>query len=157
MPVEQELSISDPRFNVREIAKQLILLEQHLLEKGKYCPDCITKHILTVEALADECQTLDEEQHYCFLAFTLGERAKLWAAAFSRGASPKLIGQDVRAWRKKVAQNVLVPAVVTDELDLAGMDTGRKATNVALTVVVVGMLAIGAVMLSREKEQRRGW
>ena len=157
MAVEQELSISDPRFNVREIAKQLILLEQHLLEKGKYCPDCITKHILTIEALSDECQSLDKEQQWCFLAFTIGERAKLWARAFSRGAAPKIIGQDVRAWRKKVAQNVLVPAVVTDELDLAGMDTGRKATNVALTVVVVGMLAIGAVMLSREKEQRRGW
>lgn len=115
MAVQQELSISDPRFNVREIAKQLILLEQHLLEKGKYCPDCITKHILTVEALADECQTLDEEEDYCFLAFTIGERSKLWAAAFSNGEKPKVIGQDVRAWRKKIAQKVLLPAKVEHE------------------------------------------
>jgi len=143
MSVQQELSISDPRFNVREIAKQLILLEQHLLEKGKYCPDCITKHILTVEALADECQTLDKEQKFCFLAFAVGERAKLWAAAFFKGAPPKAIGQDVRDWRKNIAQHVLLPAQVEDDQDLAGDDEEELTTMdyfwKAFTVAAVGV------------------
>lgn len=54
------LSIFDPRFNMREIAKHLILLEDHLFHKNKHCIDCISKHFLTIEAFAEETRTLDK-------------------------------------------------------------------------------------------------
>lgn len=51
--------IMDPRFNLREAAKNMILLEDHLFHSGKQCEDCIKKHCLTIEALLEEGVTLD--------------------------------------------------------------------------------------------------
>jgi hypothetical protein len=55
------LPVMDPRFNLREICKQCVLLEDHLTHKEKRCSDCCTKHFLTLEALAEEALTLDKE------------------------------------------------------------------------------------------------
>jgi hypothetical protein len=62
--MERKLSIFDPRFNLREIAKQLALLEDHLFHKNKHCVDCISKHYITVEGLAEEAITLDKTQEH---------------------------------------------------------------------------------------------
>jgi hypothetical protein len=51
--------IMDARFNLRECAKNMILLEDHLFHSGKQCEDCIKKHCLTIEALLEEGVTLD--------------------------------------------------------------------------------------------------
>ena len=58
------LPVLDPRFNMREICKQSVLLEDHLFQKEKRCNDCIIKHFLTIEGLAEEAITLDKEQKY---------------------------------------------------------------------------------------------
>ena len=50
--------VSDPDYNMKEIAKQSILLEEHLIEKNKRCKDCIVKHFLHIIALAEEAQCL---------------------------------------------------------------------------------------------------
>jgi hypothetical protein len=50
----------DPSFNLREICKQCVLLEDHLTHDDKRCTDCCTKHFLTLEALAEEALTLDK-------------------------------------------------------------------------------------------------
>ena len=55
------LPVMDPRFNLREICKQCVLLEDHLTHEEKRCTDCCTKHFLTMEALAEEALTLDKE------------------------------------------------------------------------------------------------
>jgi hypothetical protein len=52
----------DPRFNLREICKQCILLEDHLSHNEKRCTDCCIKHFLTIEALAEEAITLDKDK-----------------------------------------------------------------------------------------------
>lgn len=52
------LPIMDPRFNLREVCKQLTLLEDHLNQPRKRCPDCIRKHFLTIEALLEEAVSL---------------------------------------------------------------------------------------------------
>ena len=119
MPVTQQLSISDPRYNIREIVKQMILLEQHLLEKDKYCPDCISKHILTIEALAEEAQCLDAKQEYCKVVTPLVGKARVWGAAFGGGVPVKKIGQDVRQVRKKLAPHVVSPAALSEITDVA--------------------------------------
>lgn len=53
------LPVMDPNFNLREICKQSILLEDHLSHDQKRCTDCCTKHFLALEALAEEAITLD--------------------------------------------------------------------------------------------------
>jgi hypothetical protein len=58
------LPVLDPRFNMREICKQSVLLEDHLFQKEKRCHDCIIKHFLTIEGLAEEAVTLDKEHKY---------------------------------------------------------------------------------------------
>lgn len=44
-------------FNLREIIKQMILLEQHYSINP--CLECMLKHLLTIEALTEEAATLD--------------------------------------------------------------------------------------------------
>ena len=57
---KQLLPVNDAMHNVREIVKQMLLLEDHLFQKEKQCRMCITKHMLTIEALAEEAVTLED-------------------------------------------------------------------------------------------------
>jgi len=59
------LPVMDPQFNLREICKQCILLEDHLSHDEKRCFDCCVKHFLTIEALAEEAITLDSTKIKC--------------------------------------------------------------------------------------------
>lgn len=53
------LPLWNAQHNIREIVKQLCLLEDHLFQPSKRCADCIWKHLLMAEALAEEALTLD--------------------------------------------------------------------------------------------------
>ena len=50
--------VGDPVYNMKEIIKQSLLLEEHLVEKNKRCHDCTVKHFLTIVALAEEALSL---------------------------------------------------------------------------------------------------
>jgi len=50
--------VSDPSYNMQQIVKQSILLEEHITNKNKRCRDCITKHFLHIIGLAEEAQML---------------------------------------------------------------------------------------------------
>lgn len=69
-PVSQEqendflLPVLDCRFNLREICKQSILLEDHLSHDKKRCFDCCIKHFLALEGLSEEAITLDKNQQH---------------------------------------------------------------------------------------------
>lgn len=54
--------VSDPKYNMQQIVKQSILLEEHLANKNKRCRDCITKHFLHIIGLAEEAQMLATNQ-----------------------------------------------------------------------------------------------
>ena len=58
------LPIMNPLYNLREICKQVALLEEHLNQPRKRCPDCIRKHFLTIEALFEEAISLDKQNKY---------------------------------------------------------------------------------------------
>jgi hypothetical protein len=47
-----------PYFNAREIIKQIAMLEDHLNNRHKRCTDCVNKHFLTIEGLAEELGSL---------------------------------------------------------------------------------------------------
>lgn len=69
------LPVMDPEFNLREICKQIILLEDHLCHQEKRCTDCCIKHFLTIEALAEEAITLDKNNKYTHIN-TLPEKVR---------------------------------------------------------------------------------
>jgi hypothetical protein len=50
--------VSDPDYNMRQIVKQSILVEEHLTQDRKRCKDCITKHLLHIQGLAEEAAML---------------------------------------------------------------------------------------------------
>jgi len=58
------VNLLDPKFNLREVCKNAILLEDHLFHKEKRCHQCIIKHLLTIEAFLEEAITLDTENKY---------------------------------------------------------------------------------------------
>ncbi len=51
--------LDDARHNLVLLAQELLLLEGHLADPERRCPSCLTKHALTVRALADEGRRLD--------------------------------------------------------------------------------------------------
>lgn len=57
-------ALLDPAHNLKEVAEQLILLEDHLAHPRRRCHDCITKHYLTIEAFLREAITLDKKHEY---------------------------------------------------------------------------------------------
>ena len=70
------LPIMDPTFNLREVAKNLLLLEDHLFHKGKRCPDCCVKHSLMIDGLLDESKTLDKQGLYTDIIENLSIKCK---------------------------------------------------------------------------------
>lgn len=146
------MKINDPRFNLREQVKQLILLEQHLLEKGKYCPDCITKHLLSIEGLADEGQCLDTDQTFCGLFEVIRRNAQRWCQMFSRGVAPHAIGQEVRQLRKKLAQHVLDPGYGSTTLALANPEpyTTSNTNKIVVPLAIATVLYLAFNKNARE-------
>lgn len=99
------LPLQDPAFNLREVAKHLILLEDHLLHVDRRCPDCIWKHLLTAEAFADEADTLDGSNP---APANLSESVRALGDALRAGVDMALVGQRARAIRKAI-----VPTIAT--------------------------------------------
>ena len=109
---ENLYSIMDPRFNLREAAKNMILLEDHLSHRGKSCQDCILKHCLMIEGFLEEGITLDKKREYT-VHFDLSNDAfrlifKHLSGLIQRGELTNeeccKIAQDIRKIRKPLCQ-----------------------------------------------------
>lgn len=94
------LPVLDPCFNMREICKQCILLEDHLFQTEKRCTDCIKKHFLTLEGLSEEAITLDKENKYHFSKLELPEKIRKLERDFLNDTDPERIAQELRQIRK---------------------------------------------------------
>lgn len=59
--------ISNPRYNMQQVVKQSILLEEHLNNRRKRCRDCITKHFNHIIGLCEEAVMLstNKPNDYC--------------------------------------------------------------------------------------------
>lgn len=53
--------VNDPAYNMKNVIKQSILLEEHLAEKNKYCISCIVKHFNHIIGLCEEAVWLAEK------------------------------------------------------------------------------------------------
>jgi hypothetical protein len=101
------LPVLDPMYNMREICKQLILLEDHLFQKEKRCHDCICKHFLTIEALAEEAITLDKHQKYTELndiPTKVRKITKKYITNHKDTAQHAITAQELRELRKSMMQ-----------------------------------------------------
>jgi len=105
----ERLSLMQPQFNLREVAKQMLLLEDHLQHPYKHCPDCIRKHLMTIEAFSEEAVALDTVGVYRKLGGGIAELARLWLENFEDGESLSAIAQEVRTFRKELVSMVCDP------------------------------------------------
>lgn len=96
------LPIMDPMYNMREFCKQSILLEDHLTHARKNCTDCKTKHMLTLEALAEEACTLDKENTYKDILLPLPDKCRKLQKRLYAGEDQHLIAQEYRKIRKEL-------------------------------------------------------
>lgn len=94
------LPIMDPCFNMREVCKQCILLEDHLNSEGKDCVDCCQKHFLTIEALCEEAVSLDKEGKYPEIR-ELPDYIRQLIKSFIAKKNKFEIAQKLRVLRKK--------------------------------------------------------
>ena len=93
---------------MREIIKQLIMLEDHLFQKCKRCKDCINKHMVMIEGLAEECATLCSAQSDSVAADASRIASQVRMAHHAHAQAPKdprvctEIGERLRVLRKEL-------------------------------------------------------
>ena len=97
------LPIMSPLYNMREICKQVALLEDHLNQPRKRCPDCIRKHFLTIEALFEEAISLDKKFEYDEYLDGKAEMCRLMQEEWLDGGDEQELAQKMRVMRKEFA------------------------------------------------------
>jgi hypothetical protein len=100
--------VSDPPYNIKQIIKQSILLEEHLTQENKRCKDCIFKHLLHISALAEEAAMLAGENvgKYPYMSDSVifyNEQLEAWLKNPSSVEVQIHIATQLRDWRKKLA------------------------------------------------------
>jgi hypothetical protein len=102
--------LTDPLFNLREVVKQMTLLEDHLAHPYKVCQDCIRKHLITIEALAEEASAMDDRKDIVPFEYEkLAELARAWMENIEDGEDLKVIAGMVRSLRKALMPTVCDP------------------------------------------------
>lgn len=98
------LDIFNPIFNVKEVCKELVLLEDHLVAPGKHCPDCIRKHLLRAEAFAEEALAIDKTgEHKDNLQELPGQIREIGEDYMNGEMDKHALGQKVRFIRKALS------------------------------------------------------
>lgn len=98
------LPIMHPLYNLREICKQIALLEDHLNQERKRCRDCIRKHFLTIEALFEEATTLDNKAKWADLIDGKADEIRGFQTRWLDDEDPREIAQELRAIRKGMSE-----------------------------------------------------
>ncbi len=96
------LPIMDAKFNLREICKNCLLLEDHLISPRKRCNDCIRKHFLIIEGLGDEAKTLDKQGRYKKELDTVSATVYRLQKDYLAGRDLGKVGQELRKVRKQL-------------------------------------------------------
>jgi hypothetical protein len=122
---DERLTIMDALFNLREIAKQLLMVEDHLNHPHKLCPDCLRKHLMTVEALAEEAVSLDGGRLHARGCEKLAEQARHWIMQIADGRDPLEMAQEIRKCRKALMPLVHDPRGVSVRVASAYIERSR--------------------------------
>ena len=104
IPPADRVDIFDPAHNMREVNKQLLLLEDHLFHPPKYCPDCIRKHLMKSEAFADEAYSLDKRGEFGKTLSWLPAKLRMLQNDFLVGLDKNALAQRARSVRKQLSK-----------------------------------------------------
>lgn len=103
----KKVKLNSAEFNIREITKNLILLEDHLVHEEKFCEDCIRKHLMTIEAFAEEACTLDPSGKWVGECDKMSKRSRRWMVKFTDKEDPIKLAQEIRSLRKNLVNRGL--------------------------------------------------
>lgn len=113
--------IFTPEWNFREAAKHCILCEEHLVDEIKRCPDCLSKHLLAIEAKVEEALGLDTDNVLPQVVQMLPGRIRgidrMVQGYINRGvpSDPRAIAQEVRQLRKVLVALAQRPDVASHD------------------------------------------
>lgn len=98
--------IREPLHNLRELSKQLLLLEDHVISEDRRCPDCMRKHLLLVEGLAEEATAMDESGTYAAYCDTISRTMRVMEREIFTKENPNYaqIKKALREHRKFITQ-----------------------------------------------------
>lgn len=96
--------LNSAEFNLREIAKQYLLLEDHLTDPDKYCIDCIRKHLMMTEALAEESIAMDSLSPHVSRCEEIASNARHWIKKFNK-TNRREIAHEIRLIRKDLVKD----------------------------------------------------
>lgn len=110
------LPVLDYKFNMREICKQCILLEDHLSQVEKRCPDCCIKHFLALEALSEEAIQLDKQNEGVHILKNLPSRIRGIQKKWYNNPTlhSNQCSQDLRGIRKELMESSF-PIIFNEE------------------------------------------
>ena len=99
--------VSDPKYNMIEIIKQSVLLEEHLTLTHKRCKDCIAKHMLIIVAYAEESVTLacDKVHEYPLMLESVTFYKQIfqqWSTNQNDDDTMREVAGRLRGWRKQL-------------------------------------------------------
>jgi hypothetical protein len=148
VPVAELLPVMDPRHNLREIAKQMLLLEDHLGQPRKRCEDCIRKHFAFIEALAEEGCSLQPKGEFYLLFKDLQEMARrLYAELYRKLITHEDVAENVRMIRKPLLK-LTMPWLAEEkyrEIQSTGeLESGRE---IPLGEIPLGEIPLGEIPL----------
>jgi hypothetical protein len=94
-------------FNLREVTKHMLLLEEQLSKKDNFCSECIKKRFLLMEAIVEEA--IQPHTRWASIAIELAIQIRRWQMAFSDGVQRLVICEKVRVRRKALIDIVFRP------------------------------------------------
>jgi len=146
------LPIMEPLHNVREVAKQLILLEDHLFHPERHCEDCITKHLLTAEAFAEEARSLDVAGEFSELLNPLPGVLRRLFRMFQEEKPVQEIAQAARKLRKRLMPETLKVRVASRWLSA---ERGRQVSDLPRFLMVGNRILNNLNALKRAEAEGR--
>jgi len=81
----QIMPVLNPVFNIREVVKNILLLEDHLRDPDRRCYDCILKHSMIIEGFLEEAVTIDKKRKYVELLKPLPKKMREIQALLVKG------------------------------------------------------------------------
>lgn len=101
------LPVLRPIQNMRDIIKQMILLEDHLFQTQKRCKDCIRKHFLTIEGLAEECVTLCKPQNILPESRKIAEMARVFHHSWEAHPNDPRVAENLAGQLRKLRKSLM--------------------------------------------------
>lgn len=129
LPTKVRSDLTTPALNLRDVVKQMLLLEDHLLHADRRCPDCIRKHLLKIEALVEEARSLDTTGCWKQTLDALQRWGESMQQAYAKRPTPAqfhTLSGVVREARKRLTMHLASKRQLGA---LSGADLGNSVTS----------------------------